>query len=193
MKLHVIVAALTAAALFSSCGKSEPAPQAETPAPITEARMGKLEPADDAPLPELKPVDVVDAAGVKKLLEGARGKVAVMNFWATWCPPCVEEMPYFVQLYNSYNGKGVELISISGDGKENLDSAVRSFQKDRSLPFAIHVISEQSPEALDAVLTKELTGALPETLIYDKDGKLAKQFEGPVTQQQLEDAVKALL
>ena len=119
--------------------------------------------------------------------------MAVVNLWATWCSPCVEEMPYFISLHKNYGAKGVELISISADAKDTIDTAVKPFQKDHALPFPIHVLSESNPDATHASAHKELSRSPPETLLLDKTGKLVNNWEGPVTYEQLEEAVKAQL
>jgi thiol-disulfide isomerase/thioredoxin len=116
-----------------------------------------------------------------------------VNLWATWCPPCVAEMPYFTQLHKEYAEKGVEVISVSADGKAAIANAVVPFQKKQQLPFAIQVLAEPNPDALTEVFGKELSGALPETFVYDKEGKLVKSWESEVTFEELEAAVKPLL
>ncbi len=177
------VAALVAATFFSlltAC--SQPAPVAAPETPATAA------PADAAPT-----VATADAAKLKEVLAAAKGKVVVVNFWATWCPPCIEEMPYFVELHKRYKDKGVVVISVSADSVDTIDKAVRPFVKDKALPFSVHVLADRDPDAVTAVIGKELSGALPETLVYDKDGALKKFFEGDVTLEELEAEVKPLL
>jgi peroxiredoxin len=102
-------------------------------------------------------------------------------------------MPYFVELHNRYKDKGVVVISVSADSVDTIDKAVRPFAKDKALPFSVHVLADRDPDAVTAVIGKELSGALPETLVYDKEGALKKSFEGAVTLEELEAEVKPLL
>jgi thiol-disulfide isomerase/thioredoxin len=178
--------ALAIAALSLNTFAAEPAAKPRKTEP-----KGAEQPAPEAA--ELPPVELADSAKVKELLAAAKGKVVLLNFWATWCPPCVEETPHFVELYKKYKDKDFVFISLSADGPAAKDKAVTSFQKKHALPFPVYVLDGLDPDALKDVLGKELSGALPETLVYDKTGALKSSVEGGLSYDELEGMVKPLL
>lgn len=141
----------------------------------------------------LPPVTLVDAAGVAALLQNARGTVAVVNLWATWCPPCITEMPVFAAFYRRYPRAQVSFFSLSADTPAAIVSRVRPFQQDKHLPFPVYVILERDPTALDQALQTELSGALPTTLVYNQAGRLIQSWTGEITQADLENVVRPLL
>ncbi len=148
----------------------------------------KTEDAKKAP-----PITPADAKKIEALLKKSKGKVTVLNLWATWCPPCVAEIPHLIEFYKETDRKKVEFIALSADDPASADTAVRAFQKSREIPFPIYVLTERDPDALAKVLKTELSGAIPTTLIYDKKGKLQESWEGSITLEQLMKKVKPLL
>lgn len=192
LKRIILGAAVLAAAAplscLSGCGPSAPSQPGEAaPAAVTAPIQ------DGGASAELPKVDLISAVELRSKFAESKGKVVVVNFWATWCPPCVSEMPHFAELYKKYAGKPLSLLSLSADAKDTIDKAVIPFQKEKKLPFPIWVLDERDPDAFSQVLGKELSGALPETLVYAKDGKLVKAWEGEVTLAQLEEVIAPLL
>ena len=127
----------------------------------TAPRIGK--PLADFTLPDLQ--------GRSVQLTALRGKVVFVNVWATWCPPCVEEMPTIQQLYERLHGQGLEVLAVSLD---NLgEQTVAPFMRSRRLSF---------PALLD---TKNLvqhlyrTTGVPESFVVDKRGILVEKVVGP--------------
>jgi thiol-disulfide isomerase/thioredoxin len=128
------------------------------------------------------------------LLEGALGQVAVVNFWATWCPPCVHEMPELAKFYNQYKDKGVVFLSISADSESDLNEGkVAAFMREHELPFEARVITSRDPSSFSVILKTEWSGTLPATFVYGPDGALAKAWEGEVTADDLAQVVDPLL
>ena len=101
-----------------------------------------------------------------------RGKVVVLNFWATWCPPCVEEMPSLLALQQKMPGR-VTVLAISTDQS---DSAYRAFIRDHNLSPGLLTIRDASQHS------NALYGSFgfPETYIIDAGGTLRRKFIGPV-------------
>lgn len=137
-------------------------------------------------------VTIVEASDLRNAILEAQGKVAVVNFWATWCPPCIEEMPYFVQLYENYPHDDVSVISVSVDHYTTVDDRVKPFLADEAIPFDVLVVSAQPPE-LSEVLDINFGGAVPVTLVYDREGGLVQQWDEKVAYSDLEEAVEPLL
>jgi peroxiredoxin len=110
-------------------------------------------------------------------LSDLHGKVVVLNFWATWCAPCVEEMPSLVQLQQRFKDKGLSVVGVSIDVDGD---AYRKFLKDYKIDF----VTVRDPDQK----TSSLYGTFkwPETYIIDRDGIVRRKFIGPVEWSQPE-------
>ena len=110
-------------------------------------------------------------------LRDLHGKVVVLNFWATWCAPCVEEMPSLVQLQQRFKDKGLSVVGVSIDVDGD---AYRKFLKDYKIDF----VTVRDPDQK----TSSLYGSFkwPETYIIDRDGIVRRKFIGPVEWSQPE-------
>jgi cytochrome c biogenesis protein CcmG, thiol:disulfide interchange protein DsbE len=105
------------------------------------------------------------------VLHEMRGKVVVLNFWATWCPPCVEEMPSLVQMQARLKDKGVEVLAISTDVD---GSAYQRFLKEHN----VDLLTVRDPD--QKTNTVYGTFKFPETYIIDRRGIVRRKFIGPV-------------
>ncbi len=106
-----------------------------------------------------------------------RGKIVVLNFWATWCPPCIEEMPSLVQMQRRMKAKGVEVLAVSVDADGD---AYHRFLKDHSVDLLTVRDADQKSNNLYG------TFKFPETYIVDRSGILRRKFIGPVDWSQPE-------
>jgi len=141
--------------------------------------------------PDTPKVDTIDTAQLADLLKPDHKTPVVLNFWATWCPPCVKEMPEFVEFYRAHSAEEFRFLSISVDHPDTLDDRVKPFVQKKALPFPVHVLTERSPENLAKALGVEWTGAVPETFLFDKEGKLLKSWTEEITKEELEKALKS--
>ena len=105
-------------------------------------------------------------------LSDHKGKVVLVNIWATWCPPCVDEMPSMEKLYQKFKGENFEILAVSID--EPGLKAVAPFMKKSNLTFPALIDSEGAIKAVYGI-----TG-IPESFIIDKQGILIKKIVGPV-------------
>jgi peroxiredoxin len=112
-----------------------------------------------------------------------RGKVVIVNYWATWCPPCRVETPGLVNLANEYKSRGVEMVGVSVD--EDL-AAVPPFIEKYHIKYPI-LIEGNDPNVGTGGI------ALPTTFLYDKNGNLAKKYTGIVLESTLKSDVESLL
>ena len=110
--------------------------------------------------------------GKKVSLSDYKGKVVLVNIWATWCPPCVDEMPSMEKLYNKFKRQNFEILAVSID--EPGLKAVAPFMRKFNLTFPALIDSKGAINAVYGV-----TG-VPESFIIDKQGILAKKIVGPV-------------
>lgn len=105
-------------------------------------------------------------------LSAFKGKVILLNFWATWCPPCLEEMPALNDLNKKYKDQDFKVVTLSFD-RVTPDRIVRFFQKNNLDSLEIYIDKqEQLAQALN-------TFALPSSFIIDKDGYILGKMEGP--------------
>jgi peroxiredoxin len=113
---------------------------------------------------------VQDADRTVKLSD-FRGQVVVLNFWATWCPPCVEEMPSLVEMQRRMKGKGVTVVGVSVDVDQN---AYHQFLKDHN----VNLLTVRDP----GQKSNDLYGTFkfPETYIIDRNGVMRRKFIGAV-------------
>jgi peroxiredoxin len=100
-----------------------------------------------------------------------RGQVLVLNFWATWCPPCVEELPSLMNMQDRLRGRGVVVLGVSIDVDQ---AAYHRFLKERNVNFLTVLDPEQKVAGMYG------TSGWPETYIIDRQGVLRRKFIGPV-------------
>ena len=131
--------------------------------PSTVPRLTKGRPAPNFSLPGLD--------GQKVSLKDYRGRVVLLNIWATWCPPCVEEMPSMEKLYQELKGDGFEILAVSIDESGAKD--VVPFMKKHKLSFP----ALTDPEGTIKTIYK--TTGVPESFVIDKDGTLLEIVIGP--------------
>lgn len=135
----------------------------------------------------------VDVAGLEALLDAAAGRVVVVNLWATWCVPCVAEMPELAEFYREHSRAEVAFFAVSLDDPKEMDGAVKKFMEDKELPFPAYVLTERDIDAVSKALRQEIYGALPTTIVYDRKGAVKKMWEGAITREELNVVVKPLL
>lgn len=120
-----------------------------------------------------------NATGQQVAMADIRGKLTVVNFWATWCPPCVEEMPELSLIHREFSPKGVNVIGLAIDSP----SAVRSFLETREFSYPLLITGAAGSE-----LGKRLGNAieaLPYTVLINENGSVIKQKLGRIREEEL--------
>jgi thiol-disulfide isomerase/thioredoxin len=127
-----------------------------------------------------------DLQGQSRALGQFQGKVVVLNFWATWCAPCREEMPGFVKLQERWKDRNVQFVGIANDEREK----VRRFGDELRINYPLWT---GGPEVMD--LSRRLgnrLGVLPHTVILDADGRVVDSRVGVYREGPLEEKLGAL-
>lgn len=168
------VAALAAGLLLASCSGPE------VMSTDTVEAAANVEERKPAPEFTLK-----DGQGRDVSLSDFRGKVVLLNFWATWCGPCKIEMPWFVEFQRKYKDQGFSVVAVSLD-EEGWD-VVRPFAEDLKLNFPVLLGDDALAEKFGGVQ------ALPTTFIIDKEGRIYSTHMGLVSMSDYEDEIKKLL
>ena len=177
--LSTLLAVLTAAFMLApGCGPS-----------TGKANVAAEAPSPPAPPPEVKVIPVED---VPALLDAPSGVLTVVNLWATWCPPCVAEMPELAKFVRESDAAKVRFVSLSYDKPDNI-AKVKAFHKEKDLPFSVYILGEMdAPEAIDNALGVEFGGALPTTYIFQGKGHAVKTWEGAITMEMLVKTISQL-
>ena len=123
-------------------------------------------------------VALIDEAGFSSLVVNRNGKILLINIWATWCAPCREEFPDLVKIANAYHDRNVEVVGISADFPDEIDSKVKPFLKSQHATFQNYVKNFEDDEAFINSVNPEWSGALPATFVYDADGILQDSYFG---------------
>jgi thiol-disulfide isomerase/thioredoxin len=127
-----------------------------------------------------------DPAGTKHAIAQWRGRVLVVNFWATWCEPCREEIPGLMRLRKKHASNGVEFIGIAVDSA----SKVLDYTKIIQIDYPLLIGGVESIEL--ARLLGDGAGGLPFTIVLDRSGKVAKSHLGLVREEELDQKLSEL-
>jgi thiol-disulfide isomerase/thioredoxin len=134
--------------------------------------------------PQLPSFSMKDTAGTPRNSNEWEGKILIVNFWATWCPPCLEEMPTLVDFQDQYSSKGVQIVGVAIDNLEQ----VKDFIELYDINFPV-VIGQDAAMELGKKMGNRIS-ALPYTAIFDKKGKTLYAQPGKVTHDLLEKLIK---
>ena len=142
----VVLLAFVAIGIYSS-----------SPAPASK-RVGKAAPA----------ITFTTIDGKKIALSDLKGKVVLLNFWATWCAPCRAEMPDIIRLQNKYKDRGLVVLGLSADeGKRDIEA----FLKENPLPYPVAQVTREQGIAFDV-------SPIPTSILIDKSGTMVFDVEG---------------
>jgi len=128
-----------------------------------------------------------DLQGQQQSLARYRGKIVVLNFWATWCIPCREEMPILVDLQKRYGEQGVMVIGASAD-EQTTQKTIPSFIRKQRIEFPILIGATTTD-----MKRLGLGEALPATAIIDRDGQIVGRILGPIEKKDLQNRIQWLL
>ena len=138
---------------------------------------------------DLRPLD---ESGYTRFVASSKGKVLVVNFWATWCAPCRKEMPELVALAAKYRARGLEFATVAIDEESDRKTAADFLDKAK-VPPPTFIKNFRSDEKFISMVDPRWAGGLPFTVVYDRAGKKAHVFPGEVNLKELEAVLQKLL
>jgi thiol-disulfide isomerase/thioredoxin len=130
---------------------------------------------------------LMDVSGQSRNVSEWQGKVLVINFWATWCPPCLEEIPHFINLQDKYGDQGLQFLGIALEGVDD----VTSFANRLGINYPL-LVGEQEVIKLAGKLGNRI-GGLPYTVILDRSGIINFIKVGPLSVSEAEQVITSLL
>jgi thiol-disulfide isomerase/thioredoxin len=138
------------------------------------------------------PATPVTSSSVKASMDQLKGKVVILDFWATWCGPCRMEIPGFVNLQKKYHDQGLEVVGVSLDAitPQGNPGSLGSFMQKFNINYTILMVNDFA--ATDGY---DFRSGIPTTYIVDREGRISKKHVGAVqnTEAIFEEEVKALL
>ena len=152
--------------------RSEPAAAAAASAPSSKGEPAKLD------------LTLKDMNGAAVRLADYKGKVIVLNFWATWCGPCEAEIPELVRTYAEYKDRGVVVLGVSIDDTAD---TLRAYAPQKHMTYPVLLMQDDVDQAYGPIF------GVPVTFFIGRDGTISRKHFGPVTRTQLDDEIKALL
>jgi thiol-disulfide isomerase/thioredoxin len=120
--------------------------------------------------------------GAHMALSDLRGKVVLLDFWATWCPPCIQMLPILHDLHKEWAPRGVEFVGVDSDGPSSTVQDVRDFLVEHPAPYPI-VLDDGTANSLYKVR------ALPQMVLIDREGAVRRVFIGFTTRRELASAL----
>jgi thiol-disulfide isomerase/thioredoxin len=178
---------------FLAVGCTQPALEPPAPEPAQEetAAAVSAEPLDDPDAPYEPRLSVVTPDELSSRIQDARGVPMIVNVWAPWCKPCVDEMPELEAFYTKWDAGQGQAKFISVSVMSNVDLRLRPFLEDNRIPFEVLHADAETPDAVVNALPWETAwdGALPATFALDANGNLLSEWFEEVTTEMLEEAL----
>ncbi len=131
----------------------------------------------------------INESGLQDLIDNRKGKVLLLNIWATWCIPCRKEIPDLIRLSNNYKNS-IDVVGISIDYPEDLTQKILPFLKKNNVTYANYISAFRKDEDLINFLNKNWSGAIPASFIYNPEGTLLHFIEGKKDYDFFEQLIK---
>jgi thiol-disulfide isomerase/thioredoxin len=127
-----------------------------------------------------------------RVVAAKKGRVLVVNFWATWCDPCREEMPALVSAAKEFSSRDLAVALVSTDSLKKA-ADVAKFLASGKIPFVCWQAKSPDPQRFIDAVDTSWSGAVPYTLVYDRQGDLVARLAGPQTEKSFGEAVRKAL
>jgi thiol-disulfide isomerase/thioredoxin len=121
-------------------------------------------------------IDIIKFSDLKEIIEDKNNNLLVVNFWATWCAPCVKELHQFDELKEKYKGQNVKVVLVSFDFADQLNKRVIPFVEKRKVKSKVVLLDETDYNSFIDQIDPSWSGAIPATLMIDRRNGLRKEF-----------------
>ena len=156
----------------------------------------KLEAKNDNQSEQAQNIEIeikkLNESGLDQLIAQRNGKFLFLNVWATWCVPCREEFPDLVKLAYVYKNTDVEIVGLSVDYPDEIESKIIPFLRQNKVNFQNYVQNFESQENLISKLNKNWGGAIPATFVFDTMGVQKSFLSGPHDYEQFKDEIEKI-
>lgn len=126
-----------------------------------------------------------DVRGNPVALDQFAGKVLIVDFWATWCAPCRDEIPHFQELYDTYRSQGLEIVGLSMD--ERVEDVRAYMETEIPIRYPVFMATAEAQTGFGGIL------GIPTTFVVDRDGTILKKYVGYQPKETFEKVVQSLL
>jgi thiol-disulfide isomerase/thioredoxin len=140
----------------------------------------------------LKKIKPINAEEFRALLKANRGQIVLVNLWATWCIPCLKELPDLAKLNQKYKDQGLKVIAVSMDDEADLPLAIKLLAE-RGPGLTSYLQAEGDQEKFVGVIDPTWSDIMPTTFLLDREGKMAVKLLGGKTAAEFEAALAPLL
>lgn len=130
-------------------------------------------------------VNLLTVDQLEQRIKGGQDTVYIINFWATWCAPCIEELPYFERFSTDRKQEPVKVLLVSLDFRSKLESTVKPFVKKMNLQNEVYLLNEKNQQTYIDKIDKNWSGAIPATLIINRKHNSRKLIEKELSYQEL--------
>lgn len=142
--------------------------------------------------PNSQRLEIIKFNGLEEIMTRKTDKVEVINFWATWCAPCIKELPYFEEL-NMSQGDNYQVTLVSLDFADEFEKKVKSFVEKRGLQSDIVLLDEIDYNAWIDKVDPSWSGAIPATLIIDHNSGKRKFVEKELEEGELQELINSVI
>jgi thiol-disulfide isomerase/thioredoxin len=134
----------------------------------------------------------LDEAAFRRMVSEHRGKVLLVDFWATWCAPCREELPKLLALHATYQAKGFDFVTVSCDEPEQ-ETQAAAFVTTQGAPGPHYIRKAEDDDKFINSMDPKWSGALPALFVFDRNGHHLGSFIGETDMKQLDVVLRKLL
>lgn len=161
---------------LGACVDAQPEKAKSAPPPVESSTESAPQVAESGTPNQAPGFSLKDIAGNTVQLSDYKGKVIILDFWATWCPPCVKEIPHFNELAKKYGKDGLVVLGVSVD-RDGI-AAVEKFKQNNSIDYPVVFADQATQSQYQALLPPDMRGGIPYTFVIDRSGNIAEYFVG---------------